>query len=212
MEQKICEEDRQLDFNCKTILPGVEKSTAAPPAHVQKPGIVANQNLELKIACQTPEKTNEPLHTKFKDGDVNLPDKWVAQWMHLFIYLLFFFFFFYSKIGHLSSTFRFRIISEFFDGMNCSFRLLSLCKRFACLNFMFCFGYGRYHFFLVPSSLVGFHFQPFQCWVVHHGIFLQENGREVNDLDSRKMIRVLFISCRLCILVQARIFYYAWIS
>ncbi|XP_062160162.1 CDT1-like protein b isoform X3 [Alnus glutinosa] len=98
MEQRICEKDRQLDFNCKTILPGVEKSTAAPPAHVQKPGIVANQNLELKIACQTPEKTNEPLHTKFKDGDVNLPDK-------------------------------FKIISEFFDGMNCSFRLLSLCKR-----------------------------------------------------------------------------------
>ncbi|XP_059455447.1 CDT1-like protein a, chloroplastic isoform X2 [Corylus avellana] len=98
MDQRICEEDRQLDFKCKKILHRVEKSTAVSPAHVQKPGILATQNLELKIACQTPEKTNEPLHTKFKDGDVNLPDK-------------------------------FKIISEFFDGMNCSFRLLSLCKR-----------------------------------------------------------------------------------
>lgn len=90
MDQRICEEDRQLDFKYKTILPGVEKSTSVSPALVQKPGIVANQNLELKIACQTPEKTNEPLHTKFKDGDVNLPDKWVSQWMHLFIYLFIF--------------------------------------------------------------------------------------------------------------------------
>lgn len=126
MDQRICEEDRQLDFQCKKILHGVEKSTAVSPAHVQKPAIFAKQNLELKIACQTPEKTNEPLHTKFKDGDVNLPDKWVAQWMHLFIYL------FQKKksnIGHLCSIFRFKTISEIFDGMNCSFRLLSLCKR-----------------------------------------------------------------------------------
>jgi hypothetical protein len=95
MNQRICEEDRQLDFKCKKILHGVEKSTAVSPAHVQKSAILAKQNLELKIACQTPEKTNEPLHTKLKDGEVNLPDRWVAQWMHLFIYLPFSFFFFF---------------------------------------------------------------------------------------------------------------------
>jgi len=47
-----------------------ENSTA-----VQKLGIIPNQNLELKPACQTPEKTNEPSH-KIEEGEVKLPDKW----------------------------------------------------------------------------------------------------------------------------------------
>ena len=52
-----------------------ENSTAVSPAPVQKLGIIPNQNLELKPACQTPEKTNEPSH-KIKEGEVKLPDKW----------------------------------------------------------------------------------------------------------------------------------------
>lgn len=99
MDQRISQEGRQplLDFKCKKILPGIEKSTAVSPAPVQKLGIIPNQNSELKLACQTPEKTNEHLH-RFKEGEVKLPDKY-------------------------------KIISEFFDCMNCSFRLLTLCKK-----------------------------------------------------------------------------------
>ncbi|KAL4654218.1 hypothetical protein ACB092_01G362200 [Castanea dentata] len=74
-----------------------EKSTAVAPAPVQKLGIIPNQNLELKPACQTPEKTNELSH-KIKEGEVKLPDKY-------------------------------KNISEFFDRMICSFRLLTLCKK-----------------------------------------------------------------------------------
>jgi hypothetical protein len=94
MDQRICEEGRQplLDFKCKKIVHGIEKSTVVSPEHVQKPAILAKQNLELKIACQTPEKTNEPLHTKFKDGEVNLPDKWVAQCASVYLFTFFFFF------------------------------------------------------------------------------------------------------------------------
>ena len=85
MDQRISQEGRQplLDFKCKKILPGIEKSTAVSPAPVQKLGIIPNENSELKLACQTPEKTNEHLH-RFKEGEVKLPDKWVPQWMHVF--------------------------------------------------------------------------------------------------------------------------------
>lgn len=98
MEQRVCGEDGKFDLCPKTMLPGAEKSSTTSPAHVQKPGIAANRNLGLEIACQTPEKANEPLRAKMIDGGVNLPNKY-------------------------------KIISEFFDGMNCSFRLLSLRKR-----------------------------------------------------------------------------------
>lgn len=86
-----------------------EKSTAVSSAPVQKLGIIPNQSLELKLACQTPEKTNEektnePSH-KIKEGEVKLPDKWAPQiqWMHVFIFFYYcfndFFFFWVLILG-----------------------------------------------------------------------------------------------------------------
>lgn len=81
MNKKTCEIAKQnvLHFKCKKIISGGEKSTAPSPAYVKKPGMVDNKDLEFKIACQTPEKTNEPSQTKVPVpvGQVKLPKKWV---------------------------------------------------------------------------------------------------------------------------------------
>lgn len=79
-----------------------EKSTAVSSAPVQKLGIIPNQSLELKPACQTPEKTNEPSH-KIKEGEVKLPDKWAPQiqWMHVLIFFNYCFNFFFFFLGVL---------------------------------------------------------------------------------------------------------------
>lgn len=58
-----------LIFKFEKILPGVEKSASMSPARVKNPRI-----LENKIECQTPEKINEPLNTKYHEGQAQLPD------------------------------------------------------------------------------------------------------------------------------------------
>ncbi|KAJ7975481.1 CDT1-like protein a, chloroplastic [Quillaja saponaria] len=59
MDQKLCGEGghSSLDLKCKKVLHGADKS----------------------IACQTPEKTTEPLHIIPKDGATQLPDKAIAD-------------------------------------------------------------------------------------------------------------------------------------
>ncbi|VVA19652.1 PREDICTED: CDT1 [Prunus dulcis] len=52
-----------LIFKFEKILPGIEKSASMSPARVKNPRI-----LENKIECQTPEKINEPLNTKYHEG------------------------------------------------------------------------------------------------------------------------------------------------
>ncbi|XP_008240334.2 PREDICTED: CDT1-like protein b [Prunus mume] len=52
-----------LIFKFEKILPGVEKSASISPDRVKNPRI-----LENKIECQTPEKINEPLNTKYHEG------------------------------------------------------------------------------------------------------------------------------------------------
>ncbi|CAL8159561.1 unnamed protein product [Prunus armeniaca] len=52
-----------LIFKFEKILPGVEKSASMSPDRVKNPII-----LENKIECQTPEKINEPLNTKYHEG------------------------------------------------------------------------------------------------------------------------------------------------
>lgn len=71
-----------LDFKCKKMLhEGEKKSTTLSPALTKKSGVVDSKNMEPNIACQTPEKINEGLHSKFHEGQVKLPDKWVT--LHL---------------------------------------------------------------------------------------------------------------------------------
>lgn len=90
MDRKIVEDEVQnvTDFKSKKILLGGEKSTALSPAPVKKPGIVENKILESKIACQTPEKINEPLDHKIQEGEIKLPDKWVTLCLIIFSFEL----------------------------------------------------------------------------------------------------------------------------
>ncbi|KAJ4823949.1 hypothetical protein Tsubulata_016430 [Turnera subulata] len=71
MEERKCSEggQRVLDFQCKKIVPEVEKSIA-PSLVPKKPGVVENENPEIKFVFQTPEKTNQPLLTKSQEGEV----------------------------------------------------------------------------------------------------------------------------------------------
>lgn len=67
MDQKTHDGAKQniLDFKCKKKTDFTEKS-----------GVVETKTLEPKISCQTPEKINEPLHNKLKEGLVKLPEKY----------------------------------------------------------------------------------------------------------------------------------------
>ncbi|KAL5746981.1 hypothetical protein ACOSQ2_024278 [Xanthoceras sorbifolium] len=78
MDQSKSEEKggNVIDFRCKNILHGEDKSATQPLDFVQKPGTVGNKNLEKNIASQTPEKTNEPLHAKLKEGGVKHIEKY----------------------------------------------------------------------------------------------------------------------------------------
>ncbi|KAF3438407.1 hypothetical protein FNV43_RR21169 [Rhamnella rubrinervis] len=78
MDKKIVEDDWQnvMDLRSKNNFLVGEKSTALSPAPVKKPGTVENKYLESTIACQTPDKTNEPLHRTIQEGVLKLPEKY----------------------------------------------------------------------------------------------------------------------------------------
>lgn len=71
MDQRKCEENDQnvLEFKSTKTLDTIEKSIILSPMSGEKPSLIGNQNLELKFASQTPEKRNEPLHTKIKEEE-----------------------------------------------------------------------------------------------------------------------------------------------
>ena len=131
MDKKIVENDGQnvMDFKSKNILLVGEKSTALSPAPVKKPGTVENKYLESTIACQTPDKTNEPLHGTIQEGKLKLPEKLVIPCLIFFSSKL--------KNPYLNLTYaifsicRYRKIAELFDHLNFSLRLLGLLKRVA---------------------------------------------------------------------------------
>lgn len=107
MDQSECERGQNvLDFKCKNIIHGEEKST---------------------IASQTPEKTNEHLHAKFKARGVKHLHMWVFQWVFFFFWVL-------NDVICLKpkfkvSIFRYDAMVELFGAMTCSLRLLSLCRK-----------------------------------------------------------------------------------
>ncbi|PON53614.1 DNA replication factor [Trema orientale] len=105
MNQKACVGAKQdvLDFKCKKIINSgfdSEKSTVPSAAYVNEPGMVDNKDLELNVACQTPQKTNVLSHNK-----VPVP------------------------VGQLKLPEKYKTIVEFYDSMCCSLKLLGLCKR-----------------------------------------------------------------------------------
>lgn len=73
MEQSGCEERgrKVSDLKCEKIVLSVDEST-------QKPGTIeTRKSLEASMfASQTPAKTNEPLHAKFR-GELEILERWV---------------------------------------------------------------------------------------------------------------------------------------
>ncbi|KAF5730397.1 CDT1-like protein b [Tripterygium wilfordii] len=78
MDERECEKSRQsvLDFKCKKILPVVDKTASPSPSSLHKPGMAVKWNLETSITSQTPEKINEPLLSKHREGEVNLQNRY----------------------------------------------------------------------------------------------------------------------------------------
>ena len=74
MEQRGCEERGQKvsDLKCKKIVPTVDESNQKPET------IETRKSLEPSMfASQTPAKPNGPLHAKFREGELEILERWV---------------------------------------------------------------------------------------------------------------------------------------
>ncbi|KAJ6396650.1 hypothetical protein OIU77_021640 [Salix suchowensis] len=73
MEQRGCEERGQKvsDLKCKKIVPTVDESNQKPET------IETRKSLEASMfASQTPAKTNEPFHAKFREGELEILERY----------------------------------------------------------------------------------------------------------------------------------------
>lgn len=80
MEQKNCDESRQgnLQFNCKEILSekGISVIRSPAPVHdIHRKEINQTKSLEANIVSQTPDKTTEASHAKFKEEESGSSEK-----------------------------------------------------------------------------------------------------------------------------------------
>ncbi|XP_077220660.1 CDT1-like protein a, chloroplastic [Tasmannia lanceolata] len=149
MEHKRCEESRQstLGFKCKKIVPGEEKLSMSAPNVIQ--GTEIGEKQDMGLASPTPEKRIQPPRNKKKG--VALPTRAVKQTSEDFITQ--------SEVQNPVNSYnkdvsnsefsessshvvkkllrfearelpyKYKIIAEFFDRMECSIRLLSLRKK-----------------------------------------------------------------------------------
>ncbi|XP_057969207.1 CDT1-like protein a, chloroplastic isoform X2 [Malania oleifera] len=78
MDQSRSEELRQslLDFKCKKIVLGDDKSSVISPRSLQMFGNVPHENWEAKIGLVTPEKTNESSHAKCTEEAIKLSESY----------------------------------------------------------------------------------------------------------------------------------------
>ncbi|XP_058097804.1 CDT1-like protein a, chloroplastic [Magnolia sinica] len=153
MEHKRCEESRQsaLDFKCKKILPGMEKSSISDLVAIQIVNVDEISDMESNLASQTPEKTIQPPRSKnkgsklpiralgnffedFQNADVgtqaahenpkdnNDKDVSISESIPNVVWDL-------QKHEENELPNKYEIIADFFDRMETSARLLSLCNK-----------------------------------------------------------------------------------
>jgi chromatin licensing and DNA replication factor 1 len=132
MEQSGCEERgrKVSDLKCEKIVLSVDEST-------QKPGTIeTRKSLEASMfASQTPAKTNEPLHAKFR-GELEILERWVflgdaflSTCKRSSLFSFFSFGLLILGMDFFLCLFRHKTIVELFDSMNCSLRLLVMRKK-----------------------------------------------------------------------------------